>query len=260
MSLSPRSAAFLILLLAFLALLALLNTDPIAQDPAYHQFADQRQFLSIPHALDVLSNLPFLFAGLWGLSLVMQLKQEPSRLVEPWELVGITILFVGIGLVSLGSGYYHWSPDNETLVWDRLPMTVGFTSLFALQIGERISMRAGKWLLIPLLVWGCWSVLYWHWSEQSGQGDLRYYAMVQFLPLLSILLLLWLRPPTYNRASDLVIALAFYALAKVFETLDTAIFGLGEIVSGHTLKHLAAGVAVWMIVRMIKKRVRVLAS
>jgi hypothetical protein len=232
----------------------MIGVGPIAQDPSYHQFADQRTFLSIPNALNVISNLPFLLVGVWGLMFLYPLNNNEKRFVERWESYGLATLFVGISLVSLGSSYYHWSPSNQSLVWDRLPMTVGFMSLFALQIGERISMRIGKWLLLPLLICGLLSVLQWHWSEQAGLGDLRFYAVVQFLPLVTILLLLWLRPPTYTRGADLVIALAFYLLAKVLELLDGIIHSWGEVVSGHTLKHLAAGVAVWLIARMVRDR------
>ena len=40
----------------------------------------------------------------------------------------------------------------------------------------------------------------------------------------------------------------WYVLSKLLEALDYSVFNLGHIVSGHTLKHLAAaaaGVVVW---------------
>jgi hypothetical protein len=47
---------------------------------------------------------------------------------------------------------------------------------------------------------------------------------------------------------------ALYALAKVLETFDEPIFAAGHIVSGHTLKHLAAAAAGYYILRMLQKR------
>jgi hypothetical protein len=47
---------------------------------------------------------------------------------------------------------------------------------------------------------------------------------------------------------------AFYALAKLFEFFDEKIFSLGQIVSGHTLKHLAAAAAGFAILRLFQIR------
>ena len=40
---------------------------PIHQPAGYHDFADQTVLFGIPHACDVLSNLPFAAVALWGL-------------------------------------------------------------------------------------------------------------------------------------------------------------------------------------------------
>src|SRR6266516_3730666 len=53
------------LLLTFLAWTVL---PAIPQDPGYHLFADQRQWLGIPHAADVLSNAAFVLVGLYGIA------------------------------------------------------------------------------------------------------------------------------------------------------------------------------------------------
>jgi len=57
--------ALLGLMVASLATLPLL--PPIAQDPSYHQFADQRTLLGIPNFWNVVSNLPFVLVGTMGL-------------------------------------------------------------------------------------------------------------------------------------------------------------------------------------------------
>ena len=53
------------LMVVSLATLPLL--PPIAQDPTYHQFADQRTLLGIPNFWNVVSNLPFVLVGAMGL-------------------------------------------------------------------------------------------------------------------------------------------------------------------------------------------------
>lgn len=140
------------------------------------------------------------------------------------------------------------------LFWDRLPMTIVFMSLLAITIGERISLRAGRRLLPVLLALGAGSLLYWIWGELAGAGDLRVYGLVQFFPLVAIPLMLLLFPPRYTRAGDLLVALGWYALAKIFEALDARVFAAGGLVSGHTLKHLASTVARYWIFRMVKRR------
>ena len=212
---------------------------------AYHGFADTRSWLGIPNAGDVLSNIGFLLVGVYGAFVLIRGVATVAR----WESWGLWILFIGFGLVSAGSAYYHWAPDSDRLVWDRLPMTVAFTSLFALTIGERLSLRVGGLLLVPLLATGIASVLWWVHTD-----DLRFYGLVQFYPLCAIPLMLWLCPPTYTRGVDLIIAVGWYGVAKVFELTDAWCFSLGGLMSGHTLKHLAAALACFLIVRMVALR------
>jgi hypothetical protein len=156
-------------------------------------------------------------------------------------------------LTAAGSAYYHLAPNNDRLVWDRLPMTIVFMSLVAAMIAERISVRAALWLWPVLLAIGNLSVLQWHWSEQAGRGDLRFYAAVQVYAVLVLLLVLFL-PPRYTRGSALGVVVALYVLAKLLETFDQQIFAAGHNVSGHTLKHIAAGFAGWWILKMIQPR------
>ena len=198
-------------LLAWLRLLILVSAGvaagvwmlaraPFAQDPAYHGFADQRPWLGLPHCLNVISNLPFLVVGTLGLQRLRKCRQPYST--DPICLTPYGVFFIGIGLTALGSTYYHLEPTNERLLWDRLPMAVAFMALFAALIGERISVSVGSRLLWPLVALGLASVVYWHWTEQHGRGDLRFYYLVQFYPMLAIPLLLLLFPPQYTRTAD----------------------------------------------------------
>jgi hypothetical protein len=225
----------------------------IPQPQSYHMFADQRSFLGIPNFGDVVSNLPFAVVGLWGLVSLLRSKQNPVPFIDPRERWPYLIVFGGLLLTAFGSSYYHLRPSNARLVWDRLPMTIVFMSLVSAIIVERISPRTGLWLLPVLLAIGLGSVLQWYLSELHGVGDLRFYSAVQAYSTLFLLIALLL-PSSYTRGADLAIVAGFYVLAKVLELLDRPIFELGHVVSGHTLKHLAAAGAGYWILRMLLKR------
>jgi hypothetical protein len=227
----------------------------IPQPQSYHMFADQRSFLGIPNFGDVVSNLPFAVVGLWGLVSLLRSNSEQNsvQFIDRRERWPFLIVFGGLLLTAFGSSYYHLRPNNARLVWDRLPMTIVFMSLVSAIIAERISPRTGLWLLPMLLLVGPASVLQWHLSELHGSGDLRFYSAVQAYSILFLLIALML-PARYTRRSDLAIVASFYVLAKVLEILDKPIFELGKVVSGHTLKHLAAAGAGYWILRMLLKR------
>jgi ceramidase len=217
------------------------SLPPIPQDPGYHQFADQRRMLGIPNALNVLSSSPFTVVGIFGLARV-------ARAGAGWERAAFLVLFASVALTGAGSAYYHLAPTTATLFWDRLPMTIVFTSCLALVFAERVSPRAGPWLLAAFGAAGAASVVSWQVGETAGTGDLRPYALVQLLPAILIPLALVLFPARRLRTADLLAVLGWYTLAKLVEALDHPIFALGGIVSGHTLKHLAAATATaWLL-------------
>ena len=227
------------------AVVAMVFVPPIAQDPAYHDFADRRRMLGLPNTLDVVSNAGFVVVGILGLLFLRRPGAPRSR----YERRASAVLFAGLLVTAAGSVYYHWAPDDATLFWDRLPMTLLFMSMFALVLGDRIGERAGERWLVPLLVAGAASIVYWRWT-----GDLRFYAVIQFFPFLAVLLLLALFPPRYDRSADWVVLIGWYALAKVCEVLDRPVFALGGWVSGHSLKHLTAALAAWWLLRMLQLR------
>ena len=218
------------------SLAALLLMPPLVQDQSYHQFADQRALLGIPNFWNVVSNLPFVAVGAVGL---WQFHRHAATIV----------LFLGICLTGFGSSYFHWDPSDATLFWDRLPMTICFAAILAVVIEERVDMRAGSLMLWPLLAIGVSSVLLWSWT-----GDLRLYAWAQFFPFLALVLILQLFKPRYSGAFYWIIAIVFYALAKLFEHFDDEIFSVGSVVSGHTLKHFAAAAGSFAILVLFQKR------
>jgi hypothetical protein len=252
----PRVLAFLGLGIVMLGIVFCL--PPIPQDPNYHAFADGRKILGIPNFLNVVSNVPFLLVGTLGLWLVLRHDAvgPDGPLLERAERWPLVVLFAGVLLTAFGSAYYHLAPDNDRLVWDRLPMTVAFMGFFASMIGERIDVRAGTWLLWPLVSLGCASVINWHLTEQRGAGDLRLYGFVVFYPLVMIPLLLSLFPARYTRSGDVIVALGWYLLAKLMELgiMDHAMFNMGQVVSGHTLKHLSAALGAYWLLRWVRCR------
>ena len=169
---------------AVIASIAVFCRPPIPQDPAYHHFADTRTVLGLPNGLNVLSNLAFAVVGLAGWWV---LRRGRADLRDPRERWPWGVFFFGVALTSLGSAWYHLAPSNETLVWDRLPMAVAFMGLFAAVIAERIDVRSGLRLLWPMVLLGVGGVLYWYFTQRSGDGgDLRPYVLVQFYPVLAI--------------------------------------------------------------------------
>ncbi len=242
-------------LLAVTALVAtiVLRMSPIPQDPGYHRFADTRSWLGIPNFQNVASNLPFLFVGAAGL-LRLRRATEPGGGRKLAEKGGWFFLFLSFALTAFGSGYYHWTPSNATLLWDRLPMTLGFMGLLAVILGERVGERAYRLLLWPLVGLGVASVLFWYGGEVQGRGDLRLYVLVQLGPLLLIPLVMALYRPRYSNGLYVFLALGWYGVAKILEFYDRPIFAALDIVGGHALKHLAAAMAGWTLVRMFSVR------
>ena len=228
---------------------------PIPQDPAYHGFADTRALGSATNGWAVLSNLPFVLVGLWGLRQVLATPVGTSApFVESRERWPYALFFAGVALTGAGSAYYHWAPDNARLVWDRLPMTVAFMALLASIVAERVSVTAGIVLLPVLLLVGAGSVAYWYSGELGGAGDLRPYALVQFAPAALIPLMLWFFPARYTHGGYFVGVIAIYGTAKLFEALDEEIYSVGHLLSGHTLKHLTAALAAWWLLRGLDAR------
>ena len=232
----------LMIMIVFGSLAIMFSLPRFGQDPSYHSFADQREFFGIPNFFDVISNFAFLFVGIAGLRICF--KKHLGRMRHCW-----LILFSGVSLVSIGSAYYHSNPIDHTLVWDRLPMTIGFTGLFVALLGEYISEKF-RLLIIPALLLGLSSVVYWQWSD-----DLRFYIWVQTISLLIIPLVMILYRSHYSHQWMLLVALLFYALAKIAELNDKKIFELSSaLVSGHTIKHLLAALGCLVIALMLQKR------
>jgi hypothetical protein len=226
--------------------------SPIAQDPAYHQFADRRALFGIPNFGDTASNIGFLIVGVLGLGFLLG-ERGRAMFEAPGERWPYLIYFFGVAAVSAGSAYYHVNPTTETLFWDRLPMTVAFMALFSAFITDRIHTTVGVVLMLPLLLAiGFGTVVYWHLTEAAGHGDLRPYGLVQFYPMLAIPLVCLLFPGRHTTGKHVFYMVAWYSLAKISEHFDGEILALlGGMVSGHTLKHLFAAMSTYMVLAML---------
>ncbi|XP_058091295.1 uncharacterized protein LOC131237502 isoform X1 [Magnolia sinica] len=232
-------------ILSFVVLMIV--TPSIPQSQEYHDFADQRQYLGIPNALNVVSNFPFLLIGVTGLILCYR---NYFRLSLEGEVWGWACFFVGVAAVAFGSSYYHLKPNDARLVWDRLPMTIAFTSIMAVFIIERIDEKRGTISIVPLIMAGIISILYWRLFD-----DLRPYALVQFVPCIAIPVMAIILPPMYTHSTYWLWAAGFYLLAKVEEAEDELIYKwTHHIVSGHTLKHLCAALVPVFLTLMLAKR------
>lgn len=220
------------------------SRPPMSQELSYHLFVDQRIFWNIPNTLDVLSNLAFLVVGILGLQRALQIKSEVR---SSW-----IAFFISILLVAPGSAYYHWNPNNFTLIWDRLPMSTGFMALYIVMLAEHISLKWTKFLPWALAL-GLVSVLVWALTD-----DLRFYFWVQFSSFITVPIILLAFTSRYTHKGWYALTLFFYGLAKWTEVKDKEVYDwTQQHLSGHTLKHILAAtglMAVWWMLKIRKEK------
>ncbi len=227
------------------ALLAAWWAPPLHQHAHIHDFADQRLLWGIPCALDVLSNLPFALVGVLGLRFLGRL---PAGALPPVQLRLSALFFAGLILTAAASAWYHLRPDDAGLAVDRLGMAVAFAGLLGLLVATQVSARAGSVLGATLMVAGplaAWLCL--------RTGNVLPWALLQFGGMVLVVALAWRAPagPGLRVAWGWVIAA--YAVAKVVEVGDHAIFeATGGWLSGHTLKHLVAACAAWPVIAALR--------
>jgi hypothetical protein len=217
----------------------------------YHHFADQRGAFGVANFLDVVTNVAFLLAGLAGLVVVFSGRACFEFPGERWPYA---VFFLGVLLTAAGSAWYHLAPNNESLFWDRLPMTIAFMGLVSSQIVDRVGVRAGLALLVPMLLVGMGSVVYWIATERMGAGNVLPYGILQGYSVVVLLLMATLHRSRYTRGNDVYFIFGWYVLAKVLETLDAQVLAYSHVVSGHSLKHVAAAAAGLVACRMLLRR------
>jgi hypothetical protein len=242
--LKKENIGYLILLiLSILVLSGMMISSPIEQNSEYHNFSDTKSFFGVPNFWNVISNLPFAIIGFLGLSKLNSIATPKTQYL---------IFFLGIICVSIGSGYYHWNPNDSTLVWDRLPMTIVFMALVSIIISEFISSKHGRLILYPAILVGLLSVVYW-----MIFNDLRFYAMVQFYPMVAIPVILIFFKSKYNLTIGYWLLLLAYVIAKVLEYYDVQVNDSLAYISGHSLKHIFASIGLFALLYTYIKRRKV---
>lgn len=226
---------------------------PISQPADYHQFADGRAALGVHNGADVFSNVGFALVGLWGLARLWPDRDRPA-LAPGWA--GYRLFLAALVLTALGSGYYHLAPDNARLVWDRLPIALACAGLLAAVHAEATGRRDSGMPTGLLAIAAFASVAWWYMTERLGAGDLRPYLLLQGAPI--VLIPMWQAIHRAPRADRIAfdVAILLYLAAKAAEVCDHQIFAMLGIVSGHTLKHLLATAAAWVVVARLVRRSR----
>jgi hypothetical protein len=209
-----------------------------------HAFIDARSFFGIPNGLDVLSNLPFLIGGIWGLIALRSVQNMAAPLQT-----AARVFFIGLILTCFGSSYYHWAPSDFGLMVDRVGMAVAFAGVISLaagsRLGEAVSERATPLLLLlaPLAAVAAYTL-----------HNVLPWVIVQFG---GMALIVWLACLPRSKAMPgihLGALIALYAVAKLLEAQDSQVFELTQgLISGHSLKHIAASLAAVPVIAALKK-------
>jgi hypothetical protein len=222
---------------------------PIPQLANYHAFADNSRLLGIPHAMDVLSNLAFAFAGAWGVCMLLRMRH-----VWRAALPGYALFAFGLLLTAAGSGYYHLAPDDARLLWDRLPISLTCAGLLAAIRAELHPEARPIRDLLLFTAFAIFGVVWWRLTDLRGAGDLRPYLLLQVLAMSLIPLWQWINAARWRERIGFALAILLYALAKVAELLDHQLLAWSGWLSGHTIKHLLSAAAAGVILRGIHER------
>ena len=217
--------------------LALLATGHINQLAHYHDFADQSRWLLLPNGKDVWSNVGLILIGVWA---CYGLKRAPIPFTGR---ISACVLASAIVLTGLGSSYYHLQPNDFSLIWDRLPISLICAGLLGM-VFQYTHQRSDGVVLSSAVIFAVLGVWYWHVS-----GDLRLYLGMQVFTILVLPLWLWQARAPRAITMALLWAIGFYIVSKITEALDMQILtATAHLISGHTLKHLFATLAMGCVV------------
>lgn len=228
-----------LLLLAFVG--QVLNLFHLSS--SYHSFADSNSVCGIHNGLNVLSNLSFAFAGL--LACFHYWKNKVTD-------INLWIVALGAILVCFGSAYYHYTPSDHTLFWDRLPMSLVFSGILMYSIIELNLIPNIKNKIkfsLGYLFFSVICVVLWYAGSLSNTSILGPYVFLQFG---GMALLMYMGYLAYNRGNkDLYKKIAgvivCYLMAKIFEHYDGAVYMLTDaLISGHTIKHIISAIALYI--------------
>lgn len=251
---SYRIKINILLALFFVSVLVVLIVPSIPQNLNYYNFADQNTLFGIKNFWNVITNLFFIITGVIGITYLCS-PQSQSHFYHVWEKIPYFVFFINIILIGFGSTYYHLAPSNHRFFWERLPIAVTFMAFFSAVIMERINRKLGIYLLIPFIVIGIFSVIYWMHTEGIHQGDLRFYGWAQLFPGIGSFLMICLYSTYYSGNRYLFEMFGWFGLAKICELFDHGIYLLSfHVISGHPLKHIFMSFAVYSLLRYLKYR------
>ncbi|MDQ0573459.1 hypothetical protein QFZ42_005293 [Variovorax paradoxus] len=247
---------------ALLALVALFGPALPAADVAIASvFADDRHWHGLPNAMDVLSNLPFMLIGFWGLYRLNRIDRAHQQALAQFPLAPPAndppdntldcawLFFAGLIATAAGSAFYHLMPDAPRLAADRAGMAVAFAGLIGIAVCERVSQRAGWPAAWFVLAAGLLSA-----EVVQESGNVLPWAIVQFGGMALVLTLALATPMRGAVGLKLGWVIFFYALAKAFELADRPIYeASGHLISGHSLKHLTASLAGLPVLAALRK-------
>lgn len=223
-------------LLAWLAIHA-----PVPERADHNVFADQRGWMGVANAGDVLSNLAFLAVGIAGLvALGRRLVDAPATAAFLASLLA----------TAAGSAWYHWAPDDARLLAYRLPNALLAMSLLAAVLGDGWARARQAALLSGCLLAAVAGTA---WSMHSG--DLRAFLATQLVPFVVVIAWQWTRPRPAAERAAFTLALAAFVASQWAQAHDRAAL-LAVGISGHTFKHLLAAVATALIARALVRRAR----
>jgi hypothetical protein len=247
---------------ALLALVALFGPALPAADVAIASvFADDRAWHGLPNAMDVLSNLPFLLIGCWGLYRLNRIDRAHQQALAQFPLAPPAsdppdntldcawLFFAGLIATAAGSAFYHLLPEAPRLAADRAGMAVAFAGLIGMAVCERVSQRAGwpaAWFVLTAGLLAAELV--------QETGNVLPWALVQFGGMALVLTLALSTPMRGAVGLKLGWVILFYAAAKAFELADHQVYeASGHMISGHSLKHLVAGLAGLPVLAALRK-------
>lgn len=234
---SNKTIFYVAMVISIITIIAL---SPLTQSQLYHNFAEQRILFNIPHFGDVLSNLSFVVVGIL---LLWQSKTWQYTELYKGQYSLFKFLAYGSILLGLGSGYYHWAPVDITLAWDRATMILGFGVIFYDSCLRYNIFSVNKPLIgvsITTILFLC-TIIFWLVTSR-----LEPYVFVQFFTMF-ILVVFAIKNYKEIPSKHLFNMFVWYALAKLFENQDKTIFSYtNELISGHTLKHIAYAIALYM--------------
>ncbi|PKA63439.1 hypothetical protein AXF42_Ash005334 [Apostasia shenzhenica] len=226
-------------------LFLLVTTPRIPHSPNHHFFADMRNFLGVPNTLNVLTTYPFLLIGVPGL--VLSLSGSCFGISLKWEVWGWVLFYAGIATTAFGSAYYHLKPDDDRIIWDRLPMTVSVVSLLSNLVIERVDERVGISSLVSFLMLAFISAAF-----ERAFDDLRLFMIFQFIPCIVIPLLVFLFPPKYSHSGYWFWATGFFLLSRFESLADMKLYSVNRyIISGHSLEHLCLAMVPFILTVML---------